>query len=151
MPDADRPSLTLTRRYAAPPARVYAAWTQPALIARWWQPLPLAGPAHAEVDLRVGGRYRIVMQACDGETHDVGGEYRVIEPACRLVFTWAWASTPQRVSLVTVEFGADGDGTLLTLTHERFFDAAACDGHRRGWSALLEALTRGLDTRPEPA
>jgi uncharacterized protein YndB with AHSA1/START domain len=148
MADASKPSLTLSRRYASPPARVFAAWTEPALIAQWWQPRPAAAPTQAEIDLRVGGRYRIVMQATDGETLDVGGEYQVVETDRRLVFTWAWASTPQRVSLVTVDFAADGDGTLLTLTHERFFDAAARDGHRGGWTTLLGTLALDLDDAP---
>ncbi|MGE0486007.1 MAG: SRPBCC domain-containing protein [Gammaproteobacteria bacterium] len=146
MSTADLPSLTLTRRYAAPPARVFAAWTEPALLARWWQPRPAAEPARAEIDLRVGGRYRIVMRTTDGETLDVGGEYRAIEPDRRLVFTWAWASTPARVSLVTVDFAADGTGTRLTLTHARFFDAAARDGHRGGWTILLATLAQDLET-----
>lgn len=141
MLDADSPSLTLTRRIAAPPARVFAAWTEPRLIARWWQPKDLLEDGlQAEVDLRVGGRYRIVMHATDGETLDVGGEYREIEPGRRLVFTWAWHSTPERVSLVEVRLDADGAGTLLTLTHERFFDAQARDRHVDGWTTTLARL-----------
>lgn len=142
----DSPTLSLTRRIAAPPARVFAAWTEPHLIARWWQPKDVTDDGvHAEIDLRVGGRYRIVMQATDGETLDVGGEYREVEPGRRLVFTWAWHTTPERVSLVKVAFDADGSGTLLTLTHERFFDAPARDRHEGGWHAALERMAALAD------
>ncbi|MBI4696473.1 MAG: SRPBCC domain-containing protein [Gammaproteobacteria bacterium] len=140
MPDTENPSLTLTRRIAAPPTRVFAAWTEPKMIARWWAPMACSDPTHAEIDLRVGGRYRIVMHAETGEVHDVAGEYTTVDPDRRLAFTWAWRSTPERVSHVTVDFARDGDGTLLTLRHERFFDSTARDNHRGGWTNLLDAL-----------
>lgn len=138
---AERPSLTLERRLAAPPETVYAAWTDPAKIGRWWGPAEV-GEVHAEMDVRAGGRFRIVARAPDGETHHVSGVYREVVPNERLVFSWAWISTPERESLVTVALRRDGGGTLLTLTHERFFDEAARDRHRGGWSQALDKLER---------
>ena len=61
-------------------------------------------------------------------------------PNERLVFSWAWHSTPERESQVTVSLKPDGGGTLLTLHHEQFFDEAARDGHEKGWIALLDKL-----------
>ena len=63
-------------------------------------------------------------------------------PDQRLVFTWAWRSTPERESLVSVALRPDGAATLLTLTHEQFFDQAARDGHERGWTGTLDKLER---------
>ncbi len=80
----------------------------------------------------------------DGEHHEVGGVYREVVPNSRLVFTWAWHSTPERESLVTVTVAKDGDGTMLTLHHEQFFDEKARDGHERGWTGTLEKLERYL-------
>jgi uncharacterized protein YndB with AHSA1/START domain len=80
------------------------------------------------------------MQSPSGEEHDVSGVYREIVPNQKLVFTWAWKSTPERESLVTVEIKPDGDGSLLTLTHEQFFDEEARERHRNGWTASLEKL-----------
>jgi len=134
-----RPSLTLTRRLKAPPARVFRAWTDPEQLGRWWGP-PGATTVLAEIDLRVGGRFRKVMRSQDGEEHDVRGVYREVVPDRKLVFTWAWRSTPERESLVTLELAPDADGTLLTLRHEQFFDEAARDNHRRGWTAALDKL-----------
>jgi len=57
-----------------------------------------------------------------------------------LVYDWAWRGTPDRVSLVTVTFKPDGDGTLFTLTHEQFFDEQARDRHNQGWEAVLAKL-----------
>jgi len=65
-----------------------------------------------------------------------------VTPDQRLVFTWAWRSTPERESLVTVGLKPDGAATLLTLTHEQFFDQAARDRHEGGWSGTLDRLER---------
>jgi uncharacterized protein YndB with AHSA1/START domain len=96
----------------------------------------------AECDVRTGGRYRWVMQTPTGEEHDVTGVYREVIPNEKLVFTWAWRTTPERESLVTVELKPDGDGTLLTLTHEQFFDEQARDGHRGGWNGALDKMEK---------
>jgi uncharacterized protein YndB with AHSA1/START domain len=138
---AAKPSLTLKRRLNAPPAKVYAAWTDPAKLAAWFGPGGIEN-VRAETDLRVDGRYRIVMHSSGGEEHDVSGVYREVVPNQKLVFTWAWRSTPERESLVTVLLKPDGDGTLLTLTHEQFFDEAARDRHQSGWTGILDKLEK---------
>jgi uncharacterized protein YndB with AHSA1/START domain len=94
----------------------------------------------AESDTRVGGRYRIVMQAPNGEEYDVGGVYREVVADEKLVFTWAWKSAPERESLVTLLLKPDGDGTLLTLTHEQFADEDSRNGHEQGWNSSLDKL-----------
>jgi uncharacterized protein YndB with AHSA1/START domain len=136
-----KPSLTLKRRLKATPAQVFAAWTDPQKIIHWF------GPKHAdqksvraELDVRVGGRYRFRFKTDDGESHEVGGVYREVVANSRLQFTWAWHSTPERESLVTVTVAKDGDGTMLTLLHEQFFDEKAREGHTRGWTGTLEKL-----------
>jgi uncharacterized protein YndB with AHSA1/START domain len=138
---ASKPSLTLKRRLSAPPAKVYAAWTDPKKIGRWMGPEGIE-TLSAEADVRVGGRYRFIMRSPDGEKHDVSGVYREVVSNEKLVFTWAWRSTPERESLVTVALKPDGDGTLLTLTHEQFFDETARDHHRSGWSGALDKLEK---------
>ena len=136
-----KPSLTLKRRIKASPEKVYSAWTDPAKIAGWFGPAQ-AEMLHTEADARVGGRYRIVMRTSDGEQHDVSGIYREVVPNEKLVFTWAWRSTPERESLVTVMLKSDGGGTLLTLMHEQFFDEPARDRHEHGWTGCLDKLER---------
>ncbi len=136
---AAKPSLTLKRRLNAAPEKVYAAWAQPAKLAQWFGP-DTGAVTRAELDLRVGGRYTIVFHTEDGEEHHVSGAYREVVPNEKLVFTWAWRSTPERESLVTVLIRPDGEGTSLTLLHEQFFDEAARDRHRSGWSGALDKL-----------
>jgi uncharacterized protein YndB with AHSA1/START domain len=72
----------------------------------------------------------------------VSGAYREVVPNEKLVFTWAWRSTPERESLVTILIAPDGGGSLLTLIHEQFFDEAARDRHELGWTGSLDKLER---------
>jgi uncharacterized protein YndB with AHSA1/START domain len=137
---ATKPSLTIKRRINSAPAKVYAAWTDPKMIARWFGPVGVES-VEAETDLRVGGGYRITMHV-PGDRHDVLGVYREIVPNERLVFTWAWKTTPERESLVTVTFKPDGAGTILTLLHDQFFDEDARDRHDQGWTGAIDKLER---------
>lgn len=136
--------LDIRRIYNAPVATVYAAWTDPQQMSDWMGPSDAFGRSDVTQDFRVGGRYRIVMHGPDGETHRVGGVYREIVTHQKLVYTWAWESTPERESLVTVEFRPAGQGTELVLTHERFADTEARDRHGHGWNGCLDRLGRYL-------
>jgi uncharacterized protein YndB with AHSA1/START domain len=136
-----QPSLTLARRLKAPAAKVFEAWTDPQKIIQWFGPAPtLVDTVKADMDVKVGGHFRISFKTDDGEYHEVGGKYLEVAPDQRLVFSWAWHSTPERVSQVTVVLREEGDVTLLTLTHDKFFNEAARDGHKRGWSGTLDKL-----------
>jgi uncharacterized protein YndB with AHSA1/START domain len=141
-----RPSLTITRRLRASPQKVYAAWTSAENLIQWFatgQAKP--GSIAADLDVRVGGRYRIsYTDDKSGEYHEVGGLYREAVPNERLQFTWAWHSTPERESLVTVELKPDALGTLMIFHHEQFADQAARDNHERGWNILLDVLEQVL-------
>jgi uncharacterized protein YndB with AHSA1/START domain len=138
----DKTSLQIRRVYKAPVAAVYAAWTQPEEMKHWMGPSDAFGEAEVTMDVRVGGRYRIVMHSPDGETHRVGGVYREVVPNSKLVYTWAWESTPERESLVTLEFVPSSAGTELVLTHQRFADLQARDKHNEGWIGCLNRLER---------
>ena len=86
----------------------------------------------------------------EGEYNQVGGVYREVVPNERLVFSWAWHSTPERESLVTVSIKPDGAGTLLTFHHEQFFDETARDNHERGWTELFGKLEKLSCLNEEP-
>jgi uncharacterized protein YndB with AHSA1/START domain len=97
------------------------------------------------MDVRTGGRFTISFTHSNGEHFEVSGVYKEVVPNEKLVFSWAWHSTPERESLVTVLTRAEGKGTLLTLQHEQLFDQAAADSHKRGWSGMLENLAAWLE------
>ena len=140
-----KPSLLIRPRVPAPPERCFQARTEPEAMKRWFGP-GVNEVVSAEIDLRVGGRYRVVMLSLGGEEHEVSGEFREVVANRKLVFTWAWRSTPERESLVTIEFKPLGDATALTLTHEQFADGAARDRHHQGWIGALDRLAMFVAT-----
>jgi len=121
--------------------------TDPEAIKRWWGPGGNEPVSLAQLDLRVGGRFRIVFGGPEGRDHDVQGVYQEVVPNRKLVFTWTWPhSTPERESLVTITFRAATGGTELNFLHELFFDETVRDNHRQGWSeafAKLDVFLRG--------
>ena len=137
---ATKPSLALKRRFKAPAAQLYQAWTQPEKMIRWWGVTGHEKTPIAETDLRVGGRFRVQFWDPKNEHHSVSGIYREVVPNRKLSFSWAWQSTPQRESLVTIDLNPVNDGTMLTLTHEQFYDEKARDDHGRGWNLSLDRL-----------
>ena len=138
---ATKPSLALDRHYPVAPEKVWRAWTDAEAVKRWWGPGPREPVSLAELDVRVGGRFRIVFGGPDGKMHECAGVYKEVVPNRKLVFTWHWPnSTPERVSVVTIVFEAVGKGTELHFKHEQLFDEKARDDHKRGWSASLDKL-----------
>jgi uncharacterized protein YndB with AHSA1/START domain len=138
----ERPSLSIVRKLDAAPGKVWRAITEPEALKKWMAPGDDFKIPVAEAELRVGGRYHIVMNAPDGQVHDVSGVYREIVPNKKLVYTWAWKSTPERESIVTIELRAAGGGTELTLKHDQFFDDEARNHHEQGWNGCLARLEK---------
>ena len=148
--------LRLNRRFAAPPERVFAAWTHPDVLRDWWAANVEWEGAEAEIDLRPGGRYRLGMRDTDsGAVHVVTGEYVEVDPPARLAYTWTWEGEPAEMrgsedTHVVVEFVPDGGGTLVLVTHSEFADERIRDMHDAGWTACLDNLERRVFGR-QPA
>jgi uncharacterized protein YndB with AHSA1/START domain len=99
----------------------------------------------AELDVRVGGRFRIVFGGPDGKLHECAGTYKEVVPNRKLVFTWSWPnSTPERVSVVTIVFKDLNGKTELVFKHEQLFDEKVRDDHQRGWTGSLDKLEQFL-------
>jgi uncharacterized protein YndB with AHSA1/START domain len=144
---AEKPSLTLERFYPVAPEKVWRAWTDPQALKRWFGPGGPQPVALAELDVRVGGRFRVLFGGAEGTEHEVRGVYREVVPNRRLVFTWSWPrTTPERESLVTVEFRKSARGTELVFKHAQHFDETVRDGHRQGWSEAFAKLEQYLKT-----
>jgi uncharacterized protein YndB with AHSA1/START domain len=136
--------VELRRRFRADPEHVFRAWTEPAALRRWWCP-PGWVAAEIEIDLRIGGRYRIAMtRRGAGETVAVIGEFLEVAVPRRLVYTWRWEGAFPEMSetVVTVELEGTGGETLLTIRHDNFGDLATRHQHRSGWIAACSRLDR---------
>jgi uncharacterized protein YndB with AHSA1/START domain len=117
--------------------RVFAAWLNPASLAQWMRPGKTTD-ATAEVDARVGGKFRIVMVQ-EGGNFEHTGEYLAIEPPARLSFTWISQATELRPTVVTIDFVERDAGTELVLTHRRL-PVSQIESHRSGWSDIVRML-----------
>ena len=146
-------TLQLKRTYQATREKVFKAWTDPEALKQWFGPTDDFTTPIAEVDLRVGGKYRIQMKDPSGATHTAVGAYREVKVPEKLVFTWSWEAgggcggseggAPIE-TLVTVEF-RDRDGeTEMILTHEQFPDAETRDKHNEGWTGCLDRLKKAV-------
>jgi uncharacterized protein YndB with AHSA1/START domain len=141
---SERPdSIRIERTFAAPAREVFAAWTSAELLRRWYPPGADWSTPIAEVDLRVGGRLRLVMRSPTGEEAGGSGEYREITPPTRLVFTWTWdrADIAAGVQLIEVDFTEHADGTTtVVMTNRGLADERSRESHRAGWDESFDNL-----------
>jgi len=145
-------AVIVKRTFAAPREKVFAAWANPALMARWFCRCAGHPPTRVlEADVRSGGSYRIEVegpkQGAPGTMLYRGwGTYREVRPPERLVFTWNWEHDEFKDTLVTVEFQSLGqsDFTEVTLTHELLPTEKARAEHKQGWGECFDMLERVL-------
>lgn len=135
MGDGAAEPLEVRRLLPATPEEVFAAWTEPDTMARWLSPV---GHAEVEVDLRVGGRFRVAMVGQDRRIEHTG-EYLEIAPPRRLAFTWASPYTGPEPTVVTVELRPAREGTELLLIH-RGLPEDQVEPHAGGWGGMLDRL-----------
>jgi glutathione S-transferase len=131
------PILEIRRTIRAPRQRVFDAWTKPEEMKKWQAPGPMTTP-NVDVDLRVGGAYRVYMLAPDGATHVAFGTYREITPPSRLVYTWSWEGR-EIDSVVTVEFHDRGNATEVVLRHQ-LPNEDERGRHEHGWIGCFDKL-----------
>jgi uncharacterized protein YndB with AHSA1/START domain len=146
MAEPEKLSLKIKRLIKAPRDRVYAAWTDPEQLKKWF------GPENVKTrdliaDVRVGGRFR--WDCTDPENREVtiSGEYRELQPGRKIVFTWRLEEDEDwknHSSLVTVEFFDREGGTELRLTHENLPTEPSRDDHEQGWKSVVDKLAKFL-------
>jgi uncharacterized protein YndB with AHSA1/START domain len=139
-------AVLLNRRFAAPRALVFRAWTDPAMLANWWGPKMFTNPV-CRVDARPGGALYIVMRAPDGGDYPMSGLFHQVEHGRRLVFTDKAVTTEGELQLEGVsiiDFADDGDGTAVTVWSSAigFVEEAPSmlAGMNEGWSQSLDRL-----------
>ena len=140
--------LIVRRIINATPQRLFEAWTTAEQLTKWWGPQGMSCPV-AEVDLRVGGRYRIANVSASGDTTWISGEFESITPPKELVYTWSVEPATMPPERVTVRFEARDGKTEVIVIHERIVSDAARDQHNRGWQGCLAGLARLCDVSSE--
>jgi uncharacterized protein YndB with AHSA1/START domain len=140
-------TLDLKRVLGAPRAAVFRALTDPDELAKWWGPAGFTAPS-IELDLRVGGGYRIAMQPPDGDMFYLSGEFRELDPPSRLAYTFRWEDPDpdDRENVATLTLRDLDESTELILAQGPFATEPRRALHRQGWTDSfdkLEELVRG--------
>jgi len=143
---SDYPPLIIEREFKAPIERVFQAWTEPDLLMKWFRSSPNVAVDSAEVDLRVGGAYRIAVSDPD-DVYVVFGKYTQVVVPELIEFTWKWEeSTMEPVELlVRVELSSAAAGTRMRLTHSQFSNEKSANAHDHGWNGVLATLAIYLE------
>lgn len=147
--NADSLSATLVvrRTIQATPERLFEAWTRPEQLRSWWGPDNVTC-SEAEVDLRVGGRYRLANQMPNGDIVWISGVFELIQIPDKLVYTWSiGAASNDSPERVTVTFEPREQGTEVIVVHERIPDKPTRDQHKQGWYGCFNGLVDYLDER----
>jgi uncharacterized protein YndB with AHSA1/START domain len=150
MKSSDRAEVR--RHLSAPPARVFAAFTNAEVVAQWLTPAPDVKLTVLELDFREGGHYRFAYDTPEGQRMLVGGVYHEIQAPTRLAFSWLIEPPDIHAGIesqVTVSIAPSADGTDLVILHERFGRADANARHAEGWAGALEQLRRLLSSTRE--
>ena len=139
-------TLIVRKTIRASAERLFQAWTDPSQLTQWWGPAGVQC-IEAQVDLRMGGRYRIANRLPDGNTLWITGEFEVIQPPRKLVYTWRIEPEAKISERVTVQFESGGDATEVIVTHESIPNETARDMHENGWHGCLDGLAKYLESR----
>ena len=149
--NADDPKRTLeiVRHFPVDAARLFSAWTDPDEFMRWFGPVEVTVP-ECEIDLRVGGAWRAVMENPEGDRYYVSGRYVEIAPPARLAFTWAWTTDGVKghETVVTLDFIGQDGGTQMRFRQALFAEPEHRDHHEKGWTSAFEGFAAYIEGKP---
>ena len=144
MTEASGRVVRIERTFAAPAEDVFDAWTSPEVMRRWLHCGPDWGTPVAEVDLRVGGKVRVVMRTPDGSEAQMHGEYTLIDRPHRLEMTWTFDDDPSNEQRIELAFSESGGATTVLLVNTGISTDARRDSQDWGWNGCLDQLGRFL-------
>lgn len=134
-------TLRIRRVIPATKERLFRAWTEPSQVTRWWTIGEGWRAEFAEIDLRVGGKFKVGNRPRAGESVLISGEFLEVKPPDRLVYKWRFGPASPVESVITVEFNEAGDQTEVLITHENSPKEMG-PGAVAGWEAVLAGLAR---------
>jgi uncharacterized protein YndB with AHSA1/START domain len=136
--------VKIERTFAASAEDVFDAWTSPEVMRRWLHPGADWATPEAEVDLRVGGKVRIVMRKPDGSEVEAKGEYTLIDRPHRLLMTWTFSDEPSNDQLLELSFTESDGSTTVLLVNTGISTVGRRDAQDWGWRGCLDQLERAL-------
>jgi uncharacterized protein YndB with AHSA1/START domain len=136
--------VRIERTFAAPAEEVFDAWTSPEVMRRWFHPFPDWETPQADVDLRVGGKVRVVMRRPDGTEAGARGEYKLIDRPHRLVMLWTFDDDPSNEQLLELTFSESGGSTTVRLVNSGISTDRRRHSQDVGWQGCLDELDRIL-------
>ena len=137
--------VRIERTFDAPAEDVFDAWTSEEVIRRWFIPATGWQEPSAEVELRVGGKIRVVMRDPDGEPVEAGGEYTRIERPHRLAFTWTFDDDPSNQQMIELEFTEREGVTTVLFVNSDISEKQRRDAQYDGWSTCFDNLKLVLE------
>ena len=132
--------VRIERTFAASAEEIFDAWTNPEVMRRWLHPAPEWATPEAEVDLRVGGKVRVVMRRPNGTEVEARGEYTLIDRPRRLVMTWTFDDDPTNEQLIELSFSESEGSTTVRLVNTGISTAERRDAQDWGWRGCLDEL-----------
>jgi uncharacterized protein YndB with AHSA1/START domain len=147
MTDPSAYEVRVERTFEAPVEVVFDAWTSPEVMRRWWHAGPEWETPEAEVDLRVGGKVRVVMRASDGTEVEAQGVYTRIERPHRLEMTWTFSDDPSNAQqLIEVAFSESEGATTVVMLNSGIATDERRDAQDYGWRGCFDELERALSS-----
>ena len=134
--------VRIERTFAASAEEVFDAWTSPEVMRRWFHPAPDWDTPEAEVDLRVGGKVRVVMRRPDGTEAGAQGEYTLIDRPHRLVMNWAFDDDPPNQQLIELYFSESEGSTRVLMVNSGISTDKRRAAQDWGWHGCLDQLER---------
>ncbi|SEL90638.1 SRPBCC family protein [Parapedobacter koreensis] len=137
----DRNNILIERLFDVPVARLWEIWTKPEFINQWFGSDPKGIVISSDIDLAVGGQYRIIFQDSDGSIHTAFGEYTEVVELEKLRYTWQWESEAGYISTVIVAFIPKAEKTLLIFEHVNLNPNSAHE-YFMGWNGAMDKIVK---------
>ena len=146
MPTETEPqSVRIERAYDAPPETIWAAWTDPRIVRRWFGSDPNGEVLAAYLHVKAGGRFEVTFANGDGTQYTAMGVYRRVEPFRHLEFSWGWKNEPGVETSIRVEMSPEGAGTRMAFEHAGLIHLSTHD-YASGWRSTFEKMEKAISS-----
>ena len=137
-------SVQISWNFPYPPAKVWQAWTDPAIAQLWFGSDPAGKVLAANFDVQINGAYSVTFANSDGTEFTCQGVYKEIDPPHKLVFTWGWADQPEVAELITLHFTPNEGGTLMLFEQSNIDPSTTLHNYEEGWRRTFQKLEKAL-------